>query len=199
MILGRTLSSRLLHRSLLETPRFEPVKLGWLGFAAMTATRAYSRLVRFVPADTQSNSTTPLIGEPVDAGLDVGQATYSSQPVRVHVYSGTSILHPGERTGEEVTVGRLLSPLAASEVGMIRCIGLNYISHAKEVGLDIPTVPTLFTKPDTALAGPWPQNTVIPKSFVQDDAADYEAEVVLVIGKDCKNVSEQDAMDYLLG
>lgn len=78
-------------------------------------------LIRFLPP----NSTTPLLGEPVDPSIDVGLATYSSQPVEVSVFSGQSILAPGERTGKKEVVGRLLAPLRKEEVGTIRCIGLN--------------------------------------------------------------------------
>jgi hypothetical protein len=88
----------------------------------------YSRLIRFLPSSSSSTTTTtttPLLGEPVDPTLDVGLATYSSQPVEVKVYSGTSILAPGEDTGRTETVGTLLSPLTKDEVGTIRCIGLN--------------------------------------------------------------------------
>jgi hypothetical protein len=45
--------------------------------------------------------------------------------VQVKVFSGTSALDPGNLTDKVETVSRLLSPLAASEVGTIRCIGLN--------------------------------------------------------------------------
>lgn len=118
-----------------------------------------------------------------------------------------------------------MSPLGAREVGTIRCIGLNvsvhlhislysttqtyaadiavrhgqYMTHAKEVDLPIPNVPVLFMKPSTSLADPYPSPVVIPKAFVSDDAADYESEVALVLGKDCKNVAESEALDYLLG
>lgn len=63
----------------------------------------------------------------------------------------------------------------------------------------LPEVPVLFMKPSTSLADPYPAPTVIPKAFVQDQAADYESELVIVIGKAAKNVSEQDALDYVLG
>jgi hypothetical protein len=87
---------------------------------------SFSRLVRFLPSG--NSSSTPLIGEPVDPELDVGLATYDSKPVEVNVFSGKSVLKPGEKTGEKVTVGRLLSPLGKEEVGTIRCIGLNVSS-----------------------------------------------------------------------
>jgi 2-keto-4-pentenoate hydratase/2-oxohepta-3-ene-1,7-dioic acid hydratase in catechol pathway len=54
-------------------------------------------------------------------------------------------------------------------------------------------------KPSTALSDPFPAPTIIPRSFAADEAADYESEVAIVISKACKNVSEADALDYLLG
>ncbi|SJX66453.1 uncharacterized protein SRS1_21045 [Sporisorium reilianum f. sp. reilianum] len=162
----------------------------------MSTSTPFSRLVRFHPTSRPDQIH---IGEPVDATLDVGQAVLTSSNVIVNVFSGSSVLSPGQPTGEQACVGQLLSPLTQHEVGTIRCIGLNYVEHAKEAGLNIPTVPTLFMKPATALAGPWPQKTLVPKAFVQDDAADYEAEVALVIGKTCKDVSEHEAMQYVLG
>ncbi|KAL1412155.1 hypothetical protein Q8F55_003162 [Vanrija albida] len=161
----------------------------------LRAMSSYARLIRFLP----TGASKPVIGEPVDAGLDVGIATYEGKPVEVNVLSGNSVLSPGERTGSTATVGKLLSPLAAEEVGTIRCIGLNYVDHAKEAKLPIPSVPTVFYKPATALADPFPAPTVIPKSFVADNAADYEAEFVVVIGKTAKNVPEDKAWEYVAG
>lgn len=63
----------------------------------------------------------------------------------------------------------------------------------------IPTVPTVFMKPAQAIADPFPAPTIIPKAFVKDNAADYESELAIVIGKDAKNVSEAEAGEYLLG
>ncbi|WWC63708.1 uncharacterized protein I303_106313 [Kwoniella dejecticola CBS 10117] len=158
---------------------------------------SFSRLVRFIPKT--SSTSQPLIGEPVDAQLDVGLASVEGKPIEVEVYSGHSVLNPGSKTGEKKEVGRILSPLGQHEVGTIRCIGLNYVKHAKEVNQPIPTTPTVFMKPSTSLADPFPAPTVLPKAFLKDDAADYEAEVAIVIGKDAKNVSEGEALDYLLG
>ncbi|PWN86829.1 putative mitochondrion protein [Acaromyces ingoldii] len=157
----------------------------------------YARLVRFVPASAPSSQ--PLIGEPCDELLDVGLAAHGSQPIEVEVFSGSSILQPGHRTGKKEHVKTLLSPLAAVEVGTIRCIGLNYLSHAKEMNLAIPPAPILFMKPSTSLGDPWPAKTVIPKATAADNAADYESEVAIVLGKTCKDVSEAEAMDRFLG
>lgn len=67
------------------------------------------------------------------------------------------------------------------------------------MSLAIPDVPTLFMKPSTALADPWPAPTVLPKLTQQDNTGDYESEMVIVIGRDAKDVSESEALDYVLG
>lgn len=65
--------------------------------------------------------------------------------------------------------------------------------------MEVPSVPTVFFKAAQALADPFPAPTVIPKAFVKDDAADYEAEVAIIIGKDAKDVPESEAWSYLGG
>ncbi|EPE25304.1 FAH [Glarea lozoyensis ATCC 20868] len=156
---------------------------------------SFSRLVRFIP----KSSDEPLIAEPVDANLDVGAATRAGKDVEVKVFSGSSILSPGSPTGKTETIGKILSPLAESEVGTIRCIGLNYVQHAKEAKMALPTIPTLFMKPSTSLASPYPSSTIIPRSTLAEDCCDYESELVIIIGKRCKDVSESEALDYVLG
>lgn len=74
-----------------------------------------------------------------------------------------------------------------------------YVSHAAEMKLSIPDVPTLFIKPPTSLADPWPASTILPKITQQDNTGDYESEMVIVIGRDAKDVSEAEALDYVLG
>lgn len=54
-------------------------------------------------------------------------------------------------------------------------------------------------KPQTAIADPWPAPTVLPKQTLETDCGDYESELAVVIGKPCKNVSEAEALDYVLG
>ncbi|KAJ5924418.1 hypothetical protein N7466_008605 [Penicillium verhagenii] len=156
----------------------------------------FSRLVRFVP---KSDPSKVLIGEPVDAELDVGLALYKGQEVSVRPFTGASVLSPGAATSGTEVIERLLSPLAEKEVGSIRCVGLNYVSHAKEMALPIPEVPTLFIKPSTALADPYPAPTVLPKITQTDNTGDYESEMVIVIGRDAKDVPESEALDYVLG
>ncbi|KAL3421616.1 fumarylacetoacetate hydrolase family protein [Phlyctema vagabunda] len=156
----------------------------------------FKRLIRFQPSENPSEI---LVGAPIDEDVDVGAALVAGKQVQVQVWSGTSVLAPGQATSRSVTIGKILSPVSEAEVGTIRCIGLNYVQHAREVKMSIPTIPTVFLKPSTALADPFPSPTVIPKFALQDDCCDYESELVIVIGKKCKDVSEAAALDYVLG
>ncbi|MHB8624802.1 MAG: fumarylacetoacetate hydrolase family protein [Aggregatilineales bacterium] len=79
--------------------------------------------------------------------------------------------------------------------GKILCVGLNYRKHAGETKMTVPDYPLLFSKFNNALAA---SGEDVP---VSADWAkiDYEAEMVVVIGKTAKNVSEGSALDYVLG
>ena len=79
--------------------------------------------------------------------------------------------------------------------GKVICIGLNYRDHAEESGMDLPEVPVSFSKFSTSVCGP-NDNVVIPHGSVESD---YEAELLVVIGRRAKHVAEADAMDHVLG
>jgi 2-keto-4-pentenoate hydratase/2-oxohepta-3-ene-1,7-dioic acid hydratase in catechol pathway len=67
----------------------------------------------------------------------------------------------------------------------------------KEVQADSPRFPCMFPKLPNAITG-YGDNVEIPK-IAQDDQADYEIELTVVIGKDARNVAAKDAYDYVLG
>ncbi|ETS85886.1 hypothetical protein PFICI_03911 [Pestalotiopsis fici W106-1] len=157
---------------------------------------SFKRLIRFVP---KSDPSKVLIGEPESETIDVGAALWRREEIAAHVFSGASVLKPGSKTGGREIVERVLSPLAPEEVGTIRCIGLNYVKHAQEAKCDIPNVPTVFLKPNTSLGDPWPAKTVLPKATQETNTGDYESELAVIIGKTAKNVSEAEALDYVLG
>jgi 2-keto-4-pentenoate hydratase/2-oxohepta-3-ene-1,7-dioic acid hydratase in catechol pathway len=77
----------------------------------------------------------------------------------------------------------------------ILCLGLNYPEHAAEAELDIPPVPTFFAKFRNSLVGP-ASPIILPAA---SHFIDYEGELVVVIGKRCKHVSEQEALAYVAG
>lgn len=77
----------------------------------------------------------------------------------------------------------------------ILCVGLNYVSHSEESKMDIPTSPVLFSKFNNALAA-HKQIISLPKSA---EKFDYEAELVIVIGKEASSVSKEEAISYVFG
>jgi 2-keto-4-pentenoate hydratase/2-oxohepta-3-ene-1,7-dioic acid hydratase in catechol pathway len=97
-------------------------------------------------------------------------------------------------TEREVTVTKLLAPVVPSQ---ILCIGLNYRHHALESALPIPERPILFVKGNNALQNPG-DPIEIPTQCASSQV-DYECELAVVIGKPCKNVRREQALDYVLG
>ncbi len=79
--------------------------------------------------------------------------------------------------------------------GKVLAVGLNYKDHAKETGMDLPKVPMIFTKQSTSVLG---HQGEIHKPKVSD-AVDYEGEMAFVIGKRCRHVSKEDALDVIAG
>ncbi len=82
------------------------------------------------------------------------------------------------------------------------CVGLNYLDHANEsaraVGREpkLPTYPTFFTKATTAIAAP---NAVLHLDGAASQKYDFEAELAVVIGAECKNLREEEALHVVFG
>ena len=79
--------------------------------------------------------------------------------------------------------------------GKFIAIGLNYSDHASESGMDIPKEPIIFHKATSSIVGP-NDNVVMPKDSKK---LDWEVEIGFIIGKEVKNITEQEAADYILG
>ena len=79
--------------------------------------------------------------------------------------------------------------------GKIVCVGLNYRRHAAEAGMAVPKTPILFSKYSNSLAAHGAE-VVIPNVTKQ---ADYEAELVVVMGRQAKDVREADALSHVFG
>jgi 2-keto-4-pentenoate hydratase/2-oxohepta-3-ene-1,7-dioic acid hydratase in catechol pathway len=77
----------------------------------------------------------------------------------------------------------------------IICVGLNYRKHAAESGMKEPETPILFSKYNNTLAA-CGEDVPLPGNATQND---YEAELVVVMGRGGKNISESDALDHVLG
>jgi 2-keto-4-pentenoate hydratase/2-oxohepta-3-ene-1,7-dioic acid hydratase in catechol pathway len=98
-----------------------------------------------------------------------------------------------DRTDETVQIERLLAPI---EPRNVIAIGLNYKQHAEESGAKVPDYPAIFVKLTTAVAGP-NDPIVLPEDA--PDEVDFEAELGVVIGKTARQISESEALNYVLG
>ena len=78
----------------------------------------------------------------------------------------------------------------------VLAVGLNYIDHCKEANLPVPPEPVLFTKWSTSVCGPFDDLTW---PAMLNGEVDYEVELGVVIGKRAVNVSEKDALNYVMG
>ena len=97
---------------------------------------------------------------------------------------------------------RLGAPIARPS--KLVCIGLNYASHARESGMDVPDRPVVFMKSTTAICGPF-DDVRIPVQFDSNwnstpaSEADWEVELALVIGQECYQIPRESALDKIAG
>ena len=82
-----------------------------------------------------------------------------------------------------------------SDTKKIIAIGFNYLNHAAEMAVALPTEPLVFMKAISALTGPF-DNIIQPRN---GHKLDYEAELVIVIGRRAQYISEAEAFDYIAG
>lgn len=126
-------------------------------------------------------------------GDQIRPLTISAQDFYV---SGSSSLDNLELVDNTVySLGEVLLCPVVPAPEKILCVGLNYARHAEESGMALPSSPVMFSKFNNSLAANGENIPYNPK-FTQ---VDYEAELVVVIGKVAKNVSEEEALDYVLG
>ena len=88
---------------------------------------------------------------------------------------------------------RLGIPLTG--IGKIVAIGFNYVNHAAEMAVDLPSEPLVFMKATSALTGPF-DNVIQPRN---GHKLDYESELVVVIGRKAKYIGEDEVFDHIAG
>jgi 2-keto-4-pentenoate hydratase/2-oxohepta-3-ene-1,7-dioic acid hydratase in catechol pathway len=101
-------------------------------------------------------------------------------------------LKPALLDETKITYGRLFS-----NPSKIICVGLNYRRHAQEIGMQPPRVPPLFNKYNNALAAHNCTIKLPPKDVAYK--FDYETELLIVIGKQARNVPESEGLKYIAG
>ncbi|WP_049730920.1 fumarylacetoacetate hydrolase family protein [Rhizobium ecuadorense] len=100
--------------------------------------------------------------------------------------------NPGARAGslDELRLG---PPITDPQ--KVLCIGLNYNDHVAETGRALPTHPDIFAKFASSLIGPFDE---IACSKITDNL-DFEGELAIVIGKECRSVTAEQALEYVAG
>lgn len=94
-----------------------------------------------------------------------------------------------------VDVASITPALPIAAPGTIICMGLNYTDHIKEGGYDIPEYPALFMRGKNSIMAAG-QPMVRPSC---SEKLDYEAELMLIVGKGGRHISEADALDHVFG
>lgn len=135
------------------------------------------RIVRFLTADSRQ----PAWGIEQRGGA-------------IHHAKGDPFTEGLSDTGTVASVHQLLAPIPPQA---ILCIGLNYAAHAAEGGKPIPERPVVFMKTPSAVQRPG--GPIELPRCLRSHRVDYEAELAVVIGKDCKNVHREEALKYVLG
>jgi len=148
--------------------------------AMSTASSPITRVIRFLSPDNTVHLGEPIVDSTTEANLLSGD-----------IYNPASLT----RTDQRARIAAYLPPVHPAS---IQCIGLNYKRHAAETNMELPKAPVLFFKNPSAAAGHLTAIR-IPKCCQQQPETDYEAELVVVIGKQCTNVSESEALSYVLG
>lgn len=133
-----------------------------------------------------------LLKVPAPATLEELLRTGNTVALRNVIGAATTDAETAYRDETTITYGRLFA-----NPGKIVCVGLNYRAHAAETGEKLPKVPILFNKYNNALAAHNCTINLPPRSVSYK--FDYETELLIVIGKTARNVSEADALSYVAG
>lgn len=148
------------------------------------------RLISFLrPDGTASYGTTD--GTTIrDAGAELG-ALYAD--LRAVLTAGAVAELDGK--GPELGFDDVTHLPTIPNPDKILCIGLNYMSHIKETGRDKPEYPSIFTRYPSSLVG---HGVPLVRPKISHEF-DYEGELAVVIGKQGRHISQEDAWDYVAG
>jgi 2-keto-4-pentenoate hydratase/2-oxohepta-3-ene-1,7-dioic acid hydratase in catechol pathway len=129
---------------------------------------------------------------------------YQTKQSEIHYASlqpdGSALEIKGDIFGQFEVTGKTVKPhklLAPVDPASLLCIGLNYRRHAEEGKAPIPERPVLFMKATTAVQHPG--GPILLPRHLRSNEVDYECELAVVIGKRGKNISRENALDFVLG
>lgn len=120
------------------------------------------------------------------------QIRYSLNPTALPTAPDSPDVRYGPPTDAATPGIQLLPPCAPTK---IVCVGRNYLEHARELGNEAPSEPLIFLKPPSSLIASG--DAIIYPTL--SERVDFEGELGIVIGDRARNISREDALDYILG
>jgi len=124
-----------------------------------------------------------------------GKVQYAAeQPGGAHLRVEGDPFGKNRVTEESANIAKILAPVVPV---MIWCIGQNYRRHADEVGMSSGDYPVVFAKGANTLQDPGASIAIPSRAGTTE--LDYEGELVVIIGKACKDVSRERALEYVAG
>ena len=123
----------------------------------------------------------------------VTDATFSADPLEAIERIDELVAMSDTLRGEVLAVDESTIGPPSPRPGQMMAIGMNYHSHAAEMGLEVPAIPAVFAKFRSALGRPFGE-IVLPSESV-----DYEVELVLIIKRRTKHVTLANAWDHVAG
>lgn len=145
-------------------------------------------------ADTTDSSSSPRVC-PIAKLMDKSTEELLANSNEIFSWTPPQIANIPQPTTAQLQPApeKFLPPVSESE--KVICIGLNYLDHAIETGAEPPTEPVVFSKFSSSLIGSG-EDIVLPMISTK---VDYEAELVVVIGKTARHVSPADALQCVFG
>ncbi|PWY99807.1 hypothetical protein BCV70DRAFT_200717 [Testicularia cyperi] len=153
------------------------------------------RLVRFIAKEDGQE----YFGQPVDDYQDIGVAYANSDLIQVNVVFGHPLKQAAPLSGAIKTVSVLLTPLSAADIRTVRALGANFVQPGQnpfDAVKKRASVPILFYKPLNSITGPSTEIIIPPCAATETD---YEVELVVILAKDIKDASPEQAKDAILG
>ncbi len=135
-------------------------------------------------------------GRATDSGLQaVSESWQEKYPSLADVLRANALTQVFGQTESPIGLDEILYRPPITQPGRILCVGMNYMAHIREMGREPPQYPALFVRFADSLVG-HAANLVKPRV---SDCYDFEGELAVVMGRSCRHVSSETALDYVAG
>ena len=153
--------------------------------------------MRFMVATVAGNQGVYLVEDDTAYGLSAVDAAIGDDLTQI-VSSGAAGIEMAQKAraaASATPVSALTPALPIRRPGKVICLGLNYADHAKEGGHEVPDYPALFMRGSTSLI---PAGAPIVRPSCSE-RLDYEVELMVIIGRGGRHITEADALDHVFG